>query len=315
MKNVKLLAIVFSFVMLASAGFAQAQKAAVKGKPVPAVVIVLPGDDNGGVDTGLNSGLENFIGAPLDVKTVNREDALKDPKYKGLNLDYMPLYLIKKTPEVAKKFEEPIKNGYLKTNDDFVIFEKQTRYGVHVGKPVKPNLLEIFVMSQCPYGVMAEGRIIDAQKLGKIPSNIKVNVRYIVSPGANGQDFSSLHGAGEWEEDVRQLIIKDKYPTKFWKYLELRNKNYQSSLWDQAAEEAGLNPNVFRKYWKHGLELLKQDMEYGQQFGVSASPTIIWEGRVVTDLNGLGNIKGLEGLAQTNFGGQPGGQPAPAGQC
>lgn len=315
MKNVKLLAIVFSFVMLASAGFAQAQKAAVKGKPVPAVVIILPGDANGGVDTGLNSGLENFIGAPLDIKTVDREEALKDPKYKGLNLDYMPLYLIKKTPEVSKKFEEPIKNGYLKANDDFVIFEKQTRYGVHVGKPIKPNLLEIFVMSQCPYGVMAEGRIIDAQKLGKIPENIKVNIRYIVSPGANGQEFSSLHGAGEWEENVRQLIIKDKYPTKFWKYLEVRNKNYQSSLWDQAAEAAGLNPNIFRKYWKHGLELLKQDMEYGQQFGVSASPTIIWEGRTVTDINGLGNIKGLEGLAQTNFGGQPGAQPAPAGQC
>ena len=315
MKNVKLLAMVLSFVMLATAGFAQAAKAAVKGKPVPAVVIVLSGDANGGADESLNSGLENFIGAPLDITKVDREAALKDPKYKGLNLDYMPLYLIKKTTETSKKFEDAIKNGYLKTNDDFIILEKQTRYGVYVGKEAKPNLLEVFVMSQCPYGVMAEGRIIDAQKLGKIPANITIGIRYIVSAGSNGQEFSSLHGAGEWEEDVRQLIIKDKYPTKFWKYIELRNKNYQSSLWDQAAEEAGINPNVFRKYWKHGLELLKKDMEYGQQFGVGASPTFLWEGRVVTDINGLAQIKGLEGLAQTNFGGGNGGQQAPAGQC
>lgn len=314
MKNVKLLAIVLSSVMLATAGFAQEKKAP-KGKPIPAVVIVLAGDANGGVDEGLNSGLENFLGAPLDIKTVNREDAMKDPKYKGLNLDYMPLYLIKKTSETSKKFEDAIKGGYLKTNDDFVILEKQTRYGVYVGKEAKPNLLEVFVMSQCPYGVMAEGRIIDAQKLGKIPEDIKINVRYIVSAGSNGQEFSSLHGTGEWEEDVRQLIIKDKYPTKFWKYLEARNKNYQSSLWDQAAESAGINPNVFRKYWKHGIELLKKDMEYGQQYGVGASPTFLWEGRVVTDINGLGQIKGLEGLAQTNFGGGPAGQQAPAGQC
>lgn len=314
MKNIKLFALVLSLAMLANVGFAQAKKAAPKGKAVPVTVITLSGDANGGVDAGLNSGLENFLGTTLEITTVDREAALKDPKYKGLNLDYMPLYLVKKTADVEKKFADTIKSGYLRTTDDFIVFEKQTRYGVYVGKPVQPNLLEIFVMSQCPYGVMAESRIIDAKKLGKLPEDLQVNIRYIVSPGSNGQEFSSLHGAAEWEENVRQLIIKDKYPNKFWKYLEVRNKNYQSSLWDQAAEEAGINPNVFRKNWKRGIELLKKDMEYAQQFGASASPTILWEGRVVTDMNGLSQIKGLEGLGQTGFGGgQP--QGAPQGQC
>lgn len=320
MKNVKSLATVLSCMLLVTASFAQSSKKeapAVKGKPVPAVIIVLPGDPNGGADQGLTSGLESYIGAPLSVTTVSRDEALKDPKYKGLNLDFMPLYLIKKTPETTKKFEDAVKNGYLKTNEEYVIFEHQTRNGVYVNRTKIPNQLDVFVMAQCPYGVMAENRIIDAKKLGKIPANVNVNIRYIVGPGSNGEQFSSLHGTAEWEEDVRQLIIKEKFPAKFWKYLEIRDKDVHSSRWDKAAEDAGLNPQIFRKYWDFGVEQLKKEISYSNQYNVSASPTFIWEGRVITDFNGMGQIKALEGLAQTNFGAQggQGGQQAPSGQC
>jgi hypothetical protein len=272
-------------------------------------------DANGGVDTGLNAGLENFLGKPLDVIEVSREDALKNPKYAGLNLDYMPLYLIHKSKLVEEKFEQPLSQGYIKANDDFLIFEKQTRFGVHVGKERKPGVLEIFVMSQCTYGAMAEKRVIEARKLGRIPKEIQVDVRYIVSPGSGSEPFRSLHGSAEWEENVRQLIIKDKYPNKLWKYLEVRNENYSSSLWDVAAEEAGINPKIFRKYWKRGVELLEQDMKYGEEFGISASPSFLWEGRVVTDMGGLGSIQGLEGFANTNPSGSGGQAGAPQGSC
>jgi hypothetical protein len=224
----------------------------------------------------------------------------------------MPLYLIHRTELADEKFGEHIKSGYIPTTEDFLIFAKQTRFGVHTNLPRKPNVLEVFVMSQCPYGAMAEGRIIDAQKLGRIGKDTKVDVRYIVS--ANGDAFRSLHGTAEWEEAVRQLIIKDKYPNKFWKYLEIRNKDYQSSLWDVAAEEAGINPKVFRKEWKRGVEMLKKEAEYADKIGVSGSPTFLWEGRVVTDINGLASIPGLEGIAQTSSNNRAQ-AAAPAGQC
>lgn len=315
MRTAKVFTLAAVCMFAVTAVFAQAKSSTVKTpKSIPATVIVLPDNPMGGVDEGLNTGLNNYLGAPLDVKTVTRDEALKDPKYSGFNLDYMPLYLIHKTPYVAEKFKDNIEKGYTRATDDFIVLEKDTRYGVHVNRERKPNVLEVFVMSQCPYGAMAEGKIIDARKLGRMPDHIKVDVKYIVSPGRGSEPFSSLHGSPEWEENVRQLIIKDKYPNKFWKYLEIRNKNYNSSLWDQAAEQAGINPNVFKKYWKRGVELLKEDMEYSREMGVGGSPTFLWEGRVTTDMGGLGNIPGLEGLAQTNssFGGAQG---APSGQC
>ena len=296
----------------AGAVFAAPAKKATKAKPVTITVIEMTGNANGSQDEGLNEGLKQFIGGEVEIVKVDREAALKDPKYKGLNMDYMPLYLVEKTKVTEEKFAEPIKYGQLAVTDDFIVFEKQTRHGVYANKEAVPNQLEIFVMSQCPYGVLAENRIIDAMKLDKLPKDVNVNIRYIVSEGRNGQEFNSLHGAAEWEENVRQLIIKNKYPKKFWKYLEIRNKNYQSSLWDQAAEQAGINPKVFRKYWNEGVKMLKEEIKHANEYNVNGSPTVIWEGRVVTDMGSLAEIPGFEGLAQTY--GSAAAQ-APAGQC
>jgi hypothetical protein len=312
----KVLLFVLSLALFAGAGFAQAKKTTAKAPAaVPVTVIVAAGEVSGGVDQGLNANLENFLGSPLEITEVTREAALEDPKYAGLNLDYMPLYLLGKTKITEEKFGEHIKQGYFKTNKDFIVFEKQTRLGVHMNNPRKPGVLELFVMSQCPYGAMAEGRVIEAMKQGRVPKDIKVDVRYIVSDGGGeGKNaFRSLHGTGEWEENIRQLIIKDKYPNKFWKYLEVRNDDYQSSLWDVAAEKAGINPKVFSKEWKRGVEMLKEEAKYSEKIGVSGSPTFLWEGRVVTDAGGLAGIPGLEGIANAAPKAAP--AAAAAGQC
>ncbi|MDR1684067.1 MAG: hypothetical protein LBR90_01210 [Elusimicrobiota bacterium] len=316
MSNKKIAVFFLTLVFAAGVCFAQAKKTtkAATPKNVPVTVIVMNDSTFGGPDASLNQGLENFLGVPLEFTYITRADALKDPKYSGFNLDYMPLYLLSRNAVSNEKFGEHISSGYLPATEDFIVFEKQTRQGVYAGMEKKPNLIELFVMSQCPYGAMAEGKIIDAQKLGVIPDNIKIDVRYIASPGRTEGEFSSLHGSAEWEEDVRQLIIKDKYPNKFWKYLEIRNKDYQSSRWDIAAEEAGINPNIFRKNWKRGVELLKKDIEYGEKLGVSASPTVIWEGQVVTDLNSLSSLPGLEGFSRVT-GAAAQAAAAPAAQC
>lgn len=313
MKISRILTFVLSLGLLsAGVAYAASAKKAAKSEPVTITVIEMTGNPNGSADESLNEGLKQYIGGEVKVVTVDREEALKDAKYKGLNMDYMPLYLVEKTKLTEEKFAEPIKYGQLSATEDFIVFEKQTRHGVYANKEPIPNQLEIFVMSQCPYGVLAENRIIDAMKLERLPKDVNVNIRYIVSEGRNGQEFSSLHGAAEWEENVRQLIIKKRYPKKFWKYLEIRNKNYQSSLWDQAAEQAGINPKVFRKYWDEGVEMLKEEIKHSNEYNINASPTVIWEGRVVTDMNSLSAIPGFEGLAQT-YNGAP--QGAPAGQC
>ncbi|MBR4509018.1 MAG: hypothetical protein IKP23_06100 [Elusimicrobiaceae bacterium] len=313
--KLKISAVILALVLVCGLAFAQNKNNA-KTKTnakVPVTVIAMTGTQFGGVDAGLNQGLENFFEASLDINVVDRQDALKDPKYQGFNLDYMPLYLVHRTKLVDEKFKEPIEKGYLRTTKDFVVLEKQTGNGVYANKQAKPNQLELFVMSQCPYGVMAENKIIEAKKAGLIPENVDIKVRFIVSPGRTADTFASLHGTAEWEEDVRQAIVQLKYPKKFWKYLEEFNKDYRTTRWDVVAEKAGLNPNIFRKYWKDGVKQLKEDMKVAQEYNVSGSPSLIWEGRVSTNMGSISTIPGFEGLNQA-----PAGNAAaqvPQGQC
>ena len=311
----KFLSIIVALVVFAGVTYA-AKPATAKGTTgntiteVPVTVIVMDNDETGGVDAALNSGLEQVLGAKIKLTTVNRSAALNDPKYQGLNLDFMPLYLVEKNSLVEEKFDKYIKSGQIPVKNGQLVFEHQTRNGVYANKELRPMELDLFVMSQCPYGVRAENQIIDLMKLERLPKDLKINVRYIASE-RNGE-INSLHGSAEWEEDVRQIIIREKYPKKFWKYLEIRNKDYRSSLWDKAAEEAGINPRIFAKYWNFGIEKLKEDMKITDEYNVSGSPTVIWQGRTVTDMGSLGNIKGLEGFKQS-YGGAA--KAAPQGQC
>ena len=314
--KLKISAVVIALVLACGFGYAQSKtknQTKASDVKVPVTVIALTNNQFGSSDASLNAGLENYLGATLDIQVIDREAALKDPKYQGYNLDYMPLYLVKRTDFVNEKFKEDLSRG-LPANDEYIILEKSTRYGVYANREAKPNQLDLFVMSQCPYGVMAENKIIAAKKAGLIPDHINVKVHYIVSPGQKEDTFSSLHGTAEWEEDVRQAIVQAKYPNKFWKYIEEFNKDYRTTRWDVVAERAGLNPNIFRKYWADGVKILKEDMQLSNDYNVHGSPSFIWEGRVSMDMGGLSAIPGLERInnAPTQGGAA---QQMPQGQC
>lgn len=262
-------------------------------------------------DPQLTAGIAQFLDMTPSVKNVSYKDAAADPKLANLDYSFLPLYLIKKTDAVRSKLEKHLQYGYAQENDDFIILPHQTRTGVYNGKEAKPGVMEIFVMSQCPYGVMAENLVLEGQKSG-VPAANKVRVRYIVDySDANG--FNSLHGSGEWEENVRQLLIAKYYPAKFWKYLEIRNKDYRSSRWDKAMEQAGINPKkIMKKFDTEGLELLKAEAKYAKEYGVNASPTFLWEGQVQLD---FGSASKIEGFGFLNPNAAKGAAAAPAGSC
>lgn len=312
MKKLLISVLAFAFCANVSLAAKNNAKALPKNQEVAVTVIVMDDDATGGPDANLNNALEQVLGTKIKLETINRSVALQDPKYQGLDLDFMPLYLIEKTSVVDEKFGKYIKAGQIKEHNGKVVFEHQTRNGVYANKELRPMELDLYVMSQCPFGVRAENQIIDLMKLGRLPKDLKINLRFIASEGRDGS-INSLHGSAEWEEDVRQVIIREKYPQKLWKYLEIRNKDYRSSLWDRAAEQAGINPRIFAKYWDFGLKKLKEDMAQTEEYNISASPSFIWQGRTVTDLGSLGNIKGLEGFRQ-NYGGAAAAQE-PQGQC
>ncbi len=274
-------------------------------KPVYNLTIITSDEHvAGGEDFMLTDAIRQSTGAELNKKVVNYKDAVASGEYTQANLSYIPVYILERNEDTYKKLEPFIQNGVLKDTAKGIIFERQTRYGIYVNEPVKKNTLEVFVMSQCPYGAMAENTILEAMKNKTIGKDIKIKLRYIASLQQMGEGvtfketFRSLHGSAEWEEDVRQLLIAKYYPSLLWKYLEIRNKDYQSSLWPEALQKAGIPMDKINKEFNTtGKALLKADIEYGEKFGANASPTYLWEGRILGDARSLSNIKGLEFLA------------------
>ena len=76
-------------------------------------------------------------------------------------------------------------------------------------------------------------------------------------------------------------------------------------------EAAGISVNkIMKKFDTEGLELLKQEAKYSREYMISASPTFLWEGKVLLDFGTAAEIEGFsflnpnQGVAQ-----------APAGSC
>ncbi len=149
-------------------------------------------------------------------------------------------------------------------------------------------VVELYVMSFCPYGVQAEQLMKPvADLLGK---KADFEVRFIASVAGNvTNSVQSLHGLEEAKEDLRQVCIMKYAPGKYWSYLMDINTNcypnYRDSAvmdacWKNASTKLGINVSQIETcaYGSEGLELLKVDETLSAQNGISGSPTIIING-------------------------------------
>lgn len=320
MKKLLILAVVCALAVSVQAANTPAKRAKTAKKPAAKPVVefvVVEASDyaSGKHDPQITAGLANFLEGEAKVTTMDAAQAKQEAELANVDYHFLPVYLLAKTPKALEKFEQPIKAGYIKETGKYLILPQVSRTGVYQDKIAQPGVLEVFVMSQCPYGAMAENLIIQAQKDGKIPADKTIKVRYIVSYDKDAQAFQSLHGSAEWEENIRQLLIAKYYPAKFWKYLEIRNQDYRSSRWDKAMKEAGINPNkIMKKFDTEGVELLKAEAAYADEYGMNASPSFLWEGKEQLDFGSVSQKPGLEFLNPANAR-QQGGKAAPAGSC
>src|SRR3989344_2140239 len=143
-----------------------------------------------------------------------------------------------------------------------------------VQKTDKPEV-NLFVMSQCPYGVQAENAIKSVAELLK--GKIDYKIRFIVSDLGDGK-FQSLHGDAEVQEDLRQVCIQSKFNDKYLNYLECVNKDYKNvaTVWEQCATKQGITVATVKACAeKEGKELLSADAKLSEELDVSGSPTLI----------------------------------------
>ncbi|MCX6776534.1 MAG: thioredoxin domain-containing protein [Candidatus Micrarchaeota archaeon] len=135
--------------------------------------------------------------------------------------------------------------------------------------------IELFVMSQCPYGVQAESSV--KKVIDEFKGDVNLSLHFIATDLGNGS-FSSLHGANEVAEDLRQVCIMKYYPAKFLDYLTCVNNDYANvgSVWEGCASSSQMDTNTIRQCstGAEGSGLLRENIKRTQALQIDSSPTI-----------------------------------------
>jgi hypothetical protein len=136
----------------------------------------------------------------------------------------------------------------------------------------KPKKLEVFVMSQCPYGVKALNAM--AEVLDNFNKQIDFEVHFIANEEGDG--FRALHGQPEVDENIRELCAIKNYGKdyKYMDYILCRNKNIRSTEWKACTGENGISADVIEKCFNgEGKQLLRDDIKIANGMAIGASPT------------------------------------------
>lgn len=141
-----------------------------------------------------------------------------------------------------------------------------------------PNKLELFVMSQCPFGVKALNAMDEVLKNFK--GKVDFSVHYIANGTAAG-GFTSLHGQAEVDENIRELCAMKHFGKgyKFMDYVLCRNKDISSTSWEACATN-GIDAKAIKKCVDgEGTKLHEADIKLANAFGIGSSPTWIANGK------------------------------------
>jgi thioredoxin 1 len=154
-------------------------------------------------------------------------------------------------------------------------------------------VLQAFVVSYCPFGLQMQ-RVLSGvvDQIPSLSGNIKV--RYIVEKasgdtiGANetgGQaiNFTSMHGQTEADENLRQICIREEQPNVYWRYIScfLESGNSSRCINTAGVDEDNLNGCLADK--SRGLRYVRNDYNLTQQFKITASPTLVMNGQIVSE--------------------------------
>lgn len=155
-------------------------------------------------------------------------------------------------------------------------------------KSDKP-LVELFVMSFCPYGVQAENAMKPVVDL--LGDSADFKIKFIVNvAGTTPDSVQSLHGAPEAMEDLRQVCVRENYnQSTLWAYVSEINENCYSiyrnatamdACWRAAAEEAGINATLVESCVNETAVIaISEDEADAEAYRVTGSPTLIINGQ------------------------------------
>lgn len=150
-----------------------------------------------------------------------------------------------------------------------------------VSKTEKP-LLEVFVVSYCPYGTQMQRVLVGILK--EIPS-LTDNIKISYMGGIQGGKVTAMHGEKEAQENLRQICLREEQKDKFVNYLSCFLKVGES---EECLAEAGVDKGKLSQCMtesSRGLSYAREDFEAEDNYKVSGSPTLILNGEKVSEFN------------------------------
>ncbi|MBN2343504.1 MAG: thioredoxin domain-containing protein [Deltaproteobacteria bacterium] len=143
-------------------------------------------------------------------------------------------------------------------------------------RPQTEKTLEVFVMSQCPFGAMAVNAM--GEVLEAFGSDMDFQLHFIGNMA--GDKISSMHGQSEVDENIRWACAKKLYPNNndYLKYVWCRAEDYKNPDWKKCATGPIKAAAIEKCFNEEGTELLKEDIAIANGLGIGASPTWIVNG-------------------------------------
>ena len=232
----------------------------------------------------------------IEVERLDYSDEEGQALYEELELEYLPALLFTESVQESANFDrvsrylqpkgsylslrigaqfdptaEICDNGIDDTGNGLVDCEDDSCRSEMVCRTEEPENLQVFVMSDCPYGKLA------LTALHELEANVEgldYEVHYIASESGDG--FSSLHGQYEVDENIVQLCVEEHSPEEWLDYLNCRSQeDIKGTGWQTCAEETGVDVDAVTGCIEsdEGEELLREDIQVAQELGISASPT------------------------------------------
>ena len=164
--------------------------------------------------------------------------------------------------------------------------EKQKKSEV-IPKAKRP-VIELFIMSLCPYGIKAEQAVLPVA--GEFGDTVDFRMRFITQVGGDTIDkVNSLHGRDEVREDAREAMILRSSPGQFPAYLDSLAKNAcvlscgglkMDDFFTKTAAELKLDARALEAdaYGPKAVAMFRQDEADVKKYEVSASPTLVING-------------------------------------
>jgi hypothetical protein len=163
------------------------------------------------------------------------------------------------------------------------------------------NTLDLFVMSQCPYGTKAVSSVLE--RLDKLPETEKFNLRIKYIFYKKNDQLVSLHGESEITENCVQMILRDNYPDIFIRYLKLR-MIFPDHEWKSILKSLDVSDSVISKIEievvANRKSLIQREYEYTSTHfpDINASPTYVWESEIVKNPNDIPGLSGKMTVSQ-----------------